>query len=259
MIQLEDYRYDALSCPRCSNCKWVDHVYVRSHRFAKICPINTRYGFNAYSAHGLLDIALALLDGRLDYTPGLLGAVYRCTLCGACDVRCKRNLDLEILMVLEGLRHRCVRDGQGPPPEHRAISERVASSHNRYGAPAANRLGWLDKRARRAQKAEVLYFVGCNQSYVQKGSARAVAQLLRASGAVFALLGEEEWCCGRPLMAAGLSEPARELMQHNLEALAATGATTIVTGCAECYKTWKVDYPRLLKKSTEGWASGCSI
>jgi len=32
---------------------------------------------NAYSAPGLLDMALGLLEGRLDYTPGLVDAVYQ--------------------------------------------------------------------------------------------------------------------------------------------------------------------------------------
>ena len=86
-VKLEDYKTDALNCPRCSNCKWVDHIYIKSHRFAKICPINTRYVFNAYSAQGILDIALALMNGQLDYTPKLLDIIYKCTLCGACDVR----------------------------------------------------------------------------------------------------------------------------------------------------------------------------
>ena len=29
-----------------------------------------------------------------------------------------------------------------------------------------------------------------------------------------------------------------------------TGAATLVTSCAECYKVWKVDYPKLLDKAT---------
>jgi heterodisulfide reductase subunit C len=47
--------------------------------------------------------AKAIMDGQLEFTPKLLDALYKCTLCGACDVRCKRNLDPEILSVIEGL------------------------------------------------------------------------------------------------------------------------------------------------------------
>ena len=39
-------------------------------------------------------------------------------------------------------------------------------------------------------------------------------------------------------------------MEHNLDALSGYGAKTVVTSCAECYKTWKVDYPRVKGMST---------
>jgi Fe-S oxidoreductase len=46
-------------------------------------------------------------------------------------------------------------------------------------------------------------------------------------------------------------DQAREVAEANIQALKETGATIILTSCAECYKTWKVDYPRLLGKSTK--------
>jgi Fe-S oxidoreductase len=52
-------------------------------------------------------------------------------------------------------------------------------------------------------------------------------------------------------LATGQWEAARELVQHNLEAIQNTGAKTVVTACAECYKTLKVDYPRISGKSTD--------
>lgn len=249
MLRLEDYKPDALSCPRCSNCKWVDHVYVRSYRFAKICPINTRFGFNAYSAHGLLDIALALMEGRLDYSPKLLDVIYTCTLCGACDVRCKRNLNIEVLLVLEGLRERCVQDGKGPLSAHKVTSERISKTRNRYGARQQNRLKWLPAGFKAAEKADILYFVGCNSAYTQRELSQATAKLLAASGTSFILL-EDEWCCGKPLFGTGQADLAGELVKHNLAAIDKSGANTVIVSCAECYKTLKVDYPKFLGKPT---------
>lgn len=250
-IKLEDYKTDALICPRCSNCKWVDHIYIRSHRFAKICPINTRYVFNAYSAQGILDIALAFMNGQLDYTSRLLDIIYKCTLCGACDVRCKRNLDIEVLLVIEALRARCVQDGKGPMPEHKVIAENVDRTHNRYGAPHQNRLKWLPKEIKPATKADIVYFVGCSSSYVHPKIAQATAGILNATGTEFMVLGGEEWCCGNPLYTTGQVDATRKVMEHNIEAIKKSGASTVITSCAECYKTLKVDYPKMLEKSTE--------
>jgi len=65
----------------------------------------------------------------------------------------------------------------------------------------------------------------------------------------------------RPADHAQLLQPLQRqneevLLEHgytweNIAALKDTGAATIVTSCAECYKVWKVDYPKLLDKSTE--------
>ena len=250
-IKLEDYKSDALNCPRCSNCRWIDHIYIKSHRFAKICPINTRYIFNAYSAHGILDMALALMNGQLDYTPKLLDIIYKCTLCGACDVRCKRNLDIEVLLVIEALRARCVQDGKGPMPEHKAIAENVERAHNRYGAPHQNRLKWLPHGIKPAEKADLIYFVGCNSAYRQPEIARSTVKILNASGSEFMILDPDEWCCGNLLYSTGQIDLAKKVMEHNIEAIERSGASTVITSCAECYKTLKVDYPRILDKSTK--------
>jgi Fe-S oxidoreductase len=43
---------------------------------------------------------------------------------------------------------------------------------------------------------------------------------------------------------------ARELAQHNVDAVRQTGAKTLLTSCAEGYRMWKVDYPKMLGMAT---------
>ena len=74
-MSLDDVRYDAENCIRCSNCKWMDHVYMKSYRYAKICPSSVRYVFDAYSGKGQLDAALGVMNGELDFTPQLLDVI----------------------------------------------------------------------------------------------------------------------------------------------------------------------------------------
>ena len=249
-MKLEDCAYDALACIRCANCKIVDQNYTRSSRFSKICPINYKYGFDAYSGGGILTIARAMLDGKLEFAPSLLDIVYKCTLCGACDVRCKRNLDIEVLQTLEALRSWVVQKGYGPLKPHKAITEKVKETGNRYGSPNRKRLVWLAEGVVPGQKANVLYFVGCNSSFVQTEIARSTAKILKASGIPFTVL-LDEWCCGQPLITTGQEEAARAVVEHNMKAIDASGATTVIASCAECYQTLKVKYPRFLDKRTE--------
>jgi len=249
-MTLEDYRYDAERCIRCGGCKWVDHIYLTSIRFAYKCPSIARYLFDAYSAYGRERLSLAVMDDKIDLTPELLKAIFTCQLCGACDVGCKRNLDLEPLLVMETLRARLVEKGLGPTPEQKKIAENISNSHNRYGSPHANRPKWLPKDVKPATKADIVYFVGCASSYAHTEIAQATARILTNTNTKFMLLDSEEWCCGYPLYSTGQVDAFKKQLEHNIEAVKKSGASTVLVSCAEGYKTWKVDYPKLLGKST---------
>lgn len=250
MLSVDEYVRQAKMCMRCTFCKFIDLNWVKSLRFSRQCPIDTRYAFNLYSPHGLLHSALAELNGELEFTPKLLDALYKCTLCGACDSRCKRNLDIEVLQVIENLRIRCVEQGRGPMPEHKVMADKIRKTHNEYGKPHEDRLKWLTADIKPARKADIVYFVGCNSAFKQPELAQATARILDHTGAQFMLLADE-WCSGNYVLATGQVDLARELAEHNVEEIKKSGAKTVITGSAECYKSLKVDFPRLLGKSTE--------
>jgi len=250
MISVEEYKRQAKMCMRCTFCKFIDLNWVTSLRFSRQCPIDTRYAFNLYSPHGLLHSALAELDGELEFSPKLLDALYKCTLCGACDARCKRNLDIEVLQVIENLRVRCVEQGKGPMPEHKVMADNIRKTRNEYGKPHEERLKWLPKGIKPAQKADIVYFVGCNSAYKQPELAQATVKILNHTGTQFMLLADE-WCSGNYVLATGQVNLARELAEHNVDAIQKSGAKTVITSSAECYKSLKVDFPKLLGKSTE--------
>jgi Fe-S oxidoreductase len=65
-----------------------------------------------------------------------------------------------------------------------------------------------------------------------------MAQLLDKSGADFALLGGEEWCCGYPLLINGQVDEAGELIQHNLAKVKALGASKVIFTCPSCLHIW---------------------
>jgi Fe-S oxidoreductase len=45
-------------------------------------------------------------------------------------------------------------------------------------------------------------------------------------------------------------DEARELAKRNIEAVKASGAKKLLVSCAECYRMWKVDYPKMLEIAT---------
>ncbi|MBI4296034.1 MAG: (Fe-S)-binding protein [Chloroflexi bacterium] len=245
----DNFTYDMSRCIKCKGCYWVDHIYMPGIKFSTKCPSATHYLFDAYGAYGKLRIGLGLMEGRLDYSDELLKILYACPLCGACDVGCKRNLDLEIELTLEALRVKAVKDGHGPPPAHRRIADNITRSHNRFGVQHTGRHQWLPSDITPAAKAELLYFVGCSATYMHTEIARSTAQVLSSSGTEFMLMSDE-WCCGNVPFSVGMIDQAKELAKHNIEAIKQAGATTVLTSCAECYRTLKVDYPKMLNIST---------
>ena len=88
---------NAERCVRCSLCKWIPTPRILNWRFAGGCP-SIQYGnFHAYSGGGRLVTALSVLEERVEIDEELVDIVYRCQMCGACDISCKYGLDLDIL------------------------------------------------------------------------------------------------------------------------------------------------------------------
>jgi len=247
--KLDNFAYDMSRCIKCKGCYWVEHTYMPGVRFSTRCPSNTWNDFDAYGAFGKMRIGLALLEGKLTWTPKLLEIIYADPLCGACDVGCKRNLDLEIGLSLEALRVKAVQDGAGPLPAHKKVAQNIARNHNQFGAPHENRKKWLSADLKVADKADLLYFVGCQASYVTPEIAKAAATVLNAANTPFMLM-PDEWCCGNTLFSVGMLDEARDLARRNIEAVKSTGAKTVLLTCAEGYRMWKVDYPKLLNSAT---------
>ncbi len=244
---LEDYIYDMRRCMRCSSCKWIDHIYMPNNRFVYRCPSYGKYYFSQV-AYGRMKVGLALVEGRLNKTPKLVDTVFQCTMCGACDAGCKRNLDLEILNTLEALRGWMVEKGWYPRAFDRVVNS-IGKDHNRFGFPHKDRKKWQNGIPLN-KEAETIYFVGCASSYINKEIAQSTVKILNAIGIEFNTFQEEK-CCGHPLFAMGHFDAFKKQLDHNLTMMKRIGAKRLVISCAECYKTWKVDYPRWLRINTE--------
>lgn len=248
ITNLDNFTYDMQHCCKCKGCYWVEHTYNPGMNFPVRCASNLWNDFDAYGAMGKVRIGLAIQEGKLQWTDKLLEILYACTLCGACDVGCKRNLDLEIELTLEALRVKAVKEGAAPLPAHKKIVDNIATKNNYFGA-TESRTKWVTSDIKVADKADVLYFVGCSTSYTNPGIAQAVAKIFNATGTPFMLLKDEK-CCGNTVFSIGMFDEAKKIAEANIAAIKATGAKTVVTSCAECYRMFKVDYPKLLDIAT---------
>ncbi len=140
--------------------------------------------------------------------------------------------------------------GKRFPAKIAAVRRNLAGSRNVFGEDNAERAEWVEEvrraTAHRYQKAasEVVYFTGCVAAYfpLAQKIPVAFAEILDAAGVDFTLLGEEEWCCGFPMLGAGLMEMFAAFRAHNLAAVERRGAKTAVFACPSCYRMWREHY-----------------
>ncbi len=168
---------------------------------------------------------------------------YLCTLCGRCALECPAFIDTKELRT--ALRGFMVEKGNYPQSmDH--LAETLKRVHNIIGEPSEDRAMWVQalgeapKDMFQREKAKVVYFTGCVASYfpMTKRIPQSFVQILDKAGIDFTLLGGEEWCCGFPLIAAGMKKKAGVYMEHNLEKVKEKGAESIVFACPSCYHTW---------------------
>ena len=173
--------------------------------------------------------------------------VFRCTLCSSCEEVCPLGIRLKELWL--SLREDLVQE-EAYPSKIDMIRTNLAKSRNVFGEDNAARGEWVeDMRKPPADryvrpKAEVVYATGCVSAYfpLAQKIPIALAEIMDASGVDFTLLGEEEWCCGFPLLGAGLMDMFEEFRVRNLAAVKAKGAATVVFACPSCYQMWREHY-----------------
>jgi heterodisulfide reductase subunit D len=172
---------------------------------------------------------------------------YLCTLCGRCALECPAFIDTK--QVRTALRGFMVEKGNYPQSMDQ-LAETLKRVHNIIGEPSEDRAAWVQalgeppKDMFQRERAKVVYFTGCVASYfpMTKRIPQSFVQILGKAGVDFTLLGGEEWCCGFPLIAAGMKKKAETYMEHNLEKVREKGAESVVFACPSCYHTWNEAY-----------------
>jgi len=173
--------------------------------------------------------------------------VFRCTLCSNCEEVCPLGIRLKELWL--SLREDLVQE-KAYPSKIDMIRSNLAQSRNVFGEDNTERGEWVDDMRKPPAdryvrpRAEVVYITGCVSAYfpLAQKIPIALAEIMDAGRVDFTLIGEEEWCCGFPLLGAGLMEMFEEFRVQNLKAVKDKGAKTVVFACPSCYQMWREHY-----------------
>ena len=239
------------SLDACTNCQIC----------ADVCPAVQASGSGKLSGVHRIQALKKIMKGRMGGLWKLLGnkapteeelkeyaeTVFRCTLCGHCQVVCPAGIELkEIWLSLR----QDLNKSQAAPNKVQMIKDNLDSSHNVFDEENEERADWTEDMDEEPEdqlvkdSAKVVYFTGCVAAFFPMAQQIpvALAEILQASGVDFTLLGEEEWCCGFPLLGAGMVEHAKDIIAHNIEAVKEKGASQVVFACPSCYQMWREHY-----------------
>ncbi|MFH0809513.1 MAG: (Fe-S)-binding protein [Pseudomonadota bacterium] len=205
---------------------------------ASVCPTaraNRRFSPRLLVQHSLLAPEEVLREPEL----------WSCLACGTCSSLCPSNVDFPGFV--RRLRAIARLAGRAGVAAHGGVFPAIARLSTGAGP---KRLDWA-KGLETSSEADVLFFAGCAPyfdavfralSFRPTDALRDALRLLAATGTKTALLPNEA-CCGHDAFWTGNTDLFRRLAEHNLAAIAASGAKRVVTACPECARTLKLDYP----------------
>jgi heterodisulfide reductase subunit D len=242
---------EALTCAQCGYCRSACPVY-NSLGWESAAPRGkvaaTKKLAQGWNGHGVAD---SMGNGDAELLEEFINRVYQCTLCGTCREVCPTRIDLREMWL--DLRERIADAGLAPEQFNR-VRDALRDTNNILNEPNENRLIWADRLDEvpegmvGREGADVVYFVGCVSSLFPMANSipRAMVQIMQEAGVDFTVLGGEEWCCGFPMIGAGMTEEAVRLARHNVERVKALGVRRLVASCPSCYHVWAHTYPELL-------------
>lgn len=180
-------------------------------------------------------------------------AVFTCLTCKMCDERCPVGVDYTEM--IKHLREIAQYEGVEPQCPHGGALQ-SAMRMMAKGETKQERLGWLTEDLKVEQeKGEVFFFAGCSVYFDAffpefklslLETMRAAVKLLNRLG-VTPVVSNDERCCGHDLLWNGDRANFELLARQNVELIKGSGASVLVTPCAECVRTLKLDYAPFFK------------
>ncbi|MFX1261504.1 MAG: (Fe-S)-binding protein [Promethearchaeota archaeon] len=239
---LEKYAEDLFLCARCGDCSLADKTVASGRDVFHPCAVKNVLGFEAYTSRGRIMIMNDLLAGKLEVDEDLVSWAYSCTTCRNCQETCTATAEgIRLPEMSEALRNDLVEAGYGFE-KHIDIENSIMSHYNPYKEDHEMRHLVFGERQFQ-ETAEVVFFVGCTSSVREKEIALSTVQLLDKMNIDYTIL-QDERCCGSVLLRLGRKDAFEGLTRHNIEAVKNTGAKVVVTACAGCFRTWKIDIPQ---------------
>jgi len=269
---LKNMENEIIKCMSCGNCQ-------------AVCPIYKEELGEMGVARGKIQLAKALIDGKLEYTNKMAEILSLCLTCKACAANCPCGVRPDRIIL--AARAALVRKKGLHPLKRRIFDVLKRPKLFKFGMTAGSKfqgLGMkkvkgknlasprlpigLDMRRvipqladrslinelPRVNKADnpqcrVAFFVGCVNNYIYTDVGKSVVNALLANN-VEVVIPENQHCCGIPTLMHGDMDTAKKIAKYNLTELRKEKVDYIVTACGTCGGALSHHYLDLLENDS---------
>jgi len=186
------------------------------------------------------------------------GVLWDCLMCNSCLQMCPKDINFADIVRIARYKMR-MKDIHNLDRSiaHKGIYPMMSEIMSQPNIEIERPLDWIPKGCKISDKGNILYYVGClplftfefeNIDSIAESTLKIICQIEKEPIVVL----KEEICCGHDLYwGQGKFEVFIELAKKNLNLFEKAGISTIITACAECYRTFKIDYPKLFEDFNE--------
>lgn len=175
--------------------------------------------------------------------------LWACTTCRSCEQQCPVFIE-HVDKTLDMRRHLVLNESRFPAEAQLAFRN-MESKGNPWGIAWNTRADFLKglgvPTLEENPEAEILYWPGCFGAFDYRNQkvAAAVVTLLRSAKVNFAILGNEEKCCGESARRLGNEFLFQTLASENIDVLKEYGVKKVLTQCPHCFNIMKNEYLHL--------------
>lgn len=213
------------------------------------CPVGEQFLLNPHQITRLASFGVSnqILDEKI---------LRYCLTCRTCQEYCPQEVDFiefirlaRTLLVKQGVKYEETHDGILT-----LISEIQANLPHGFKIPA----NVIPEGYQTLKEGKTAYFLGClpildvvfdnyevNLLEIAQNGIKVLNKVLEQPP----VLIENAKCCGHDALWKGHFDTFKKLAEHNVNEMNELGIETIVTTCAECYRTLKVDYPKYIENA----------
>jgi len=182
------------------------------------------------------------------------GILWDCLTCNACLQNCPEGINFADIVRMAKYKMR-TSNGQNPDDyvAHKGVYTTISEIMSEPHIKPERSLEWVPKECEISDHGNILYYVGClpyfnfefeNSDSIAESTLKILCQVEKEP----IVVRKDEICCGHDIYwGQGKLNAFVNLAKKNMQKFEETGVSIIITACAECYRTLKVDYQTLFE------------